>query len=48
VSEDEAHRVLETYAVPASGAPIFQAATANFNPWTEVKVDTKNPERGRC
>ena len=25
---------------------IFQAATANLNPWTEVKVDTKNPERG--
>ena len=28
------------------GKPLFQAATANFNPWTEVKVDTKNPERG--
>jgi non-heme chloroperoxidase len=26
--------------------PIFQAATANLNPWTEAKVDTKNPERG--
>ncbi|HEV8156166.1 MAG TPA: hypothetical protein VGP67_11565, partial [Gaiellales bacterium] len=25
---------------------LFQAATANFNPWTEVKVDNKNPERG--
>ena len=35
-----------TYAVPAAGAPLFQAATANLNPWTEVKVDTKNPERG--
>jgi non-heme chloroperoxidase len=35
-----------TYAVPASGAPLFQAATANLNPWTEVKVDTENPERG--
>ena len=31
---------------PASGEPIFQAATANLNPWTEAKVDTKNPERG--
>jgi non-heme chloroperoxidase len=28
------------------GAPLFQAATANLNPWTEAKVDTKNPERG--
>ena len=30
----------------APGAPLFQAATANLNPWTEDKVDTKNPERG--
>ena len=26
--------------------PLFQAATANLNPWTEVKVNTKNPDRG--
>ena len=32
--------------MPGSGVPIFQAATANLNPWTEAKVDTKNPERG--
>jgi non-heme chloroperoxidase len=36
----------ETFAVPGSGVPLFQAATANLNPWTEAKVDTKNPERG--
>ena len=36
----------ETFAVPAAGAPLFQAAAANLNPWTEAKVDTKNPERG--
>ena len=36
----------EIFAVPASGAPLFQAATANLNPWTEAKVDTKNPDRG--
>jgi hypothetical protein len=29
-----------------SGSKMFQAATANFNPWTEAKVDTKNPDRG--
>jgi len=46
VDEDEAKQLYETYAVPAPGAPLFQAATANFNPWTEAKVDTKNPERG--
>jgi pimeloyl-ACP methyl ester carboxylesterase len=46
VSEDEAKQLYETYAVPASGAPLFQAATANLNPWTEVQVDTENPNRG--
>ena len=46
VSEDEAKELYETFAVPASGAPLFQAATANLNPWTEAKVKTKNPDRG--
>jgi len=46
VSEDEAKELYETFAVPASGAPLFQAAAANINPWTEAKVDTKNPDRG--
>jgi pimeloyl-ACP methyl ester carboxylesterase len=46
VSEEEARELYETFAVPASGAPLFQAATANLNPWTEAKVDTDNPERG--
>jgi non-heme chloroperoxidase len=46
VSEEEAHELYETYAVPAPGAPLFQAATANLNPWTEVKVDIENPYRG--
>jgi pimeloyl-ACP methyl ester carboxylesterase len=46
VSEDEAKDLYETFAVPASGAPLFQAAAANLNPWTEAKVDTKNPDRG--
>ncbi len=46
VSEGEAQELYETYAVPASGTPLFQAAAANLNPWTEAKVDTKNPDRG--
>ena len=46
VGEDEAKELYETFAVPASGAPLFQAATANLNPWTEAKVDTENPDRG--
>src|SRR5438094_3509187 len=31
---------------PPPGKPLFQAAAANLNPWTEAKVDTRNPERG--
>ena len=46
VSEAEAKELYERFAVPASGVPLFQAATANLNPWTEVKVDTGNPARG--
>jgi non-heme chloroperoxidase len=46
VSEDEAKSLYNTYAVPATGVALFQAATANLNPWTEVKVNSKNPERG--
>jgi pimeloyl-ACP methyl ester carboxylesterase len=46
VSEQEARLLYETYAVPAAGAPLFQAATANLNPWTEAQVDLDNAERG--
>lgn len=46
VSEEEAKELFEKYAVPGSGVPLFQAATANLNPWTEAKVDTETPERG--
>ena len=46
VDADEAKQLYETYHVPASGVPLFQAATANLNPFAETKVDTKNPERG--
>jgi non-heme chloroperoxidase len=46
VREEEAKELYETFSVPAPGAPLFQAATANLNPGTEAKVDTKNPDRG--
>ena len=46
VSENEATELYETFAVPGSGAPVFQVAVANLNPWTEAKVDTRNPDRG--
>jgi non-heme chloroperoxidase len=46
VSEEEAKELCETFAVPTSGKPLFQAARANLNPWTEAKVDTEKPDRG--
>jgi pimeloyl-ACP methyl ester carboxylesterase len=46
VSEDEPKELCETYSVPGPGKPIFQAASANVNPWTEARVDTANAERG--
>jgi non-heme chloroperoxidase len=46
VTETEAQDLYATFAVPASGAPLFQAAASNLNPWTEDKVDTRNPDRG--
>ena len=46
VTEREAKTLYETYPVPGSGIPLFQAAFANFNPASETKVNSKNPERG--
>ena len=44
--EKEAQDLYETYHVPGAGRPLFSAAFANINPWTEDRVDTMNPERG--
>jgi pimeloyl-ACP methyl ester carboxylesterase len=46
LSEEEAKRLYETYHVAAPGVALMQMANANLNPWTEAKVDTKNPDRG--
>ena len=46
VSESEAKELYESYAVPGSGVPLFQAAFANINPWTEAKVNRRTPIRG--
>ena len=46
LSEEEAKSLYEQFAVPGTGKALFQAALANINPWTEVAVDTDNPERG--
>jgi non-heme chloroperoxidase len=46
VGEDEAKELYLGYSVPGAGEPLFQAASANLNPWSEATVDSKNPERG--
>jgi pimeloyl-ACP methyl ester carboxylesterase len=46
LNEDEAKELYLGYSVAGPGEVLFQAATANLNPWTEDKADTKNPERG--
>ena len=46
VDEAESRRLHEEFSVAAPGKPLFQAAAANFNPRSELKVDTKNPARG--
>jgi pimeloyl-ACP methyl ester carboxylesterase len=46
VSEQEARELYATFAVAAPGAPLFQAATANFNPRSEASVNTRQPQRG--
>jgi non-heme chloroperoxidase len=46
VDPAEAKQLHEEFHVAAPGKPIFQAAMANLNPATEVKVDSRNPQRG--
>ena len=44
--KEEARRLYDTYHVAAPGIALMQMANANLNPFTEAKVDTKNPDRG--
>jgi alpha-beta hydrolase superfamily lysophospholipase len=45
-SDEEAKRLYDEFHVAGSAVALMQMANANVNPWTEAKVDTKNPERG--
>jgi pimeloyl-ACP methyl ester carboxylesterase len=45
-SDDEAKRLYDEFHVAGPGVALMQMANANLNPWTEAKVDTKNPDRG--
>jgi non-heme chloroperoxidase len=46
LSEEEAEQLYETYHVAAPGVALMQMANANLNPFTEAKLDPKNPDRG--
>lgn len=47
LDDAEAERLYDTYHVAAPGAPLFQAAFANLNPFGgETGVNPKNPARG--
>jgi non-heme chloroperoxidase len=46
LDEKEAKELYDSFHVAASGISLVQMGNANLNPWTEAKVDTKNPDRG--
>ncbi len=46
ISDEEARQLYDTYHVAAPGLALSQMANANINPFTEAKLDPKNPERG--
>ncbi|WP_427922304.1 alpha/beta hydrolase [Streptomyces sp. cg40] len=46
VAEEESAALYERWAVPAPGKPLYEAASANFNPHSPAKVDTDNSGRG--
>src|SRR5713226_3547478 len=46
VPDQEAKELYAKYAMPAPGRPLFQAATATFNPNSATKVNVANATRG--
>jgi non-heme chloroperoxidase len=46
LDETEAKELYDTFHVAGSGIALVQMGNANLNPWTEAKVNTKNPDRG--
>ena len=46
LDEKEAKELYDTFHVAGSGVSLVQMGNANLNPWTEAKVNTKNPNRG--
>ncbi len=46
LDDEEATALYETFHVAAPGVALMQMANANLNPFTEAKLDPKNPNRG--
>jgi pimeloyl-ACP methyl ester carboxylesterase len=46
VDEQEARELYLEYSVATPGEPLFQAASANLNPWSAARVDSLSPQRG--
>ena len=46
LDEKEAKELYDEFHVAGSGISLVQMGNANLNPWTEARVDTKNPDRG--
>ncbi len=46
LTEEESAELYERWAIPSPARPLFQAASANFNPHAETKVDVDNEDRG--
>jgi pimeloyl-ACP methyl ester carboxylesterase len=46
LDDKEAKELYDTFHVAGSGISLVQMGNANINPWTEAKVNTKNPDRG--
>jgi pimeloyl-ACP methyl ester carboxylesterase len=46
IPAEESDELFERWAIPAPGKPLFEAASANFDPHSPAKVDTANAGRG--
>jgi non-heme chloroperoxidase len=46
LDEKETKELYDTFHVAGSGISLAQMGNANLNPWTQAKVDTRNPNRG--
>lgn len=43
--ESEARALYERHAIPGPGRPLFQVAFSNLNPWSDTRVNFRNPDR---